>query len=427
MGQLMNVITLGLGFLFLFIPFQTMSNIEKTLLTSTKADNPSYDGDAYVSLAVIYAVFALCNWITPSIITMTGPRLAMVLASFCYTQFILSFLIPTSFVLYVASAILGFGAALIWTGQGNYLIINSDKSTMNRNSGIFWALFECSLLVGNLFVFFTFQSKTHIDLQTRTYVYIILSAVSLIGIAILAMVRPPVHEGGDTVIVTEVSPTEALKTSFRLLLEVRMIFLVVTFFYTGLLLSFSSGVYGPCIGFTKKIADNTKQLVGLSGVLFGLGEVIGGTTFGILGKKTVRWGSAPVVIFGCIVHLFSFIMIYLNIPNNAPFGDTDDVSFIQPSLYVALLCSFLLGLGDSCFNTQVYTIISDLYTDRSAPAFALFKFVQSISSALSFVYSNVAGLYIQLAILIFFVLIGTVSFVTVERVYEPKSERVAND
>lgn len=43
---------------------------------------------------------------------------------------------------------------------------------------------------------------------------------------------------------------------------------------------------------------------------------------------------------------------------------------------VAIFCSFLLGLGDSCFNTQLLSILGFLYSEDSAPAFAVFKFVQ---------------------------------------------------
>lgn len=44
---------------------------------------------------------------------------------------------------------------------------------------------------------------------------------------------------------------------------------------SGLELSFLSGVYSPSIGFTKQMGENAKQLVGLSGIFIGLGEVIG--------------------------------------------------------------------------------------------------------------------------------------------------------
>lgn len=40
-------------------------------------------------------------------------------------------------------------------------------------------------------------------------------------------------------------------------------------------LSFFSGVYSPSIGFTLAMGDNAKQLVGLSGVFIGMGEVLG--------------------------------------------------------------------------------------------------------------------------------------------------------
>ncbi len=47
---------------------------------------------------------------------------------------------------YVVSILVGIGAAVIWTAQGVYLTNNSDDSTISRNSGIFWALFQVRLV-----------------------------------------------------------------------------------------------------------------------------------------------------------------------------------------------------------------------------------------------------------------------------------------
>lgn len=52
------------------------------------------------------------------------------------------------------------------------------------------------------------------------------------------------------------------------------------------------------------------------------------------------------------------------------------VHLLLPSVSIALLCSFLLGLGDSCFNTQLYSILGRVYADQSTAAFAIFKFIQ---------------------------------------------------
>lgn len=55
---------------------------------------------------------------------------------------------------------------------------------------------------------------------------------------------------------------------------------------------------------------------------------------------------------------------------------TSRVHLFLLSVSIALLCSFLLGLGDSCFNTQLYSILGRVYADQSTAAFAIFKFIQ---------------------------------------------------
>ncbi|KAG8236565.1 hypothetical protein J437_LFUL017021 [Ladona fulva] len=281
-----------------------------------------------------------------------------------WALFILSFLLPKTWLLYLASVVIGFGAAIIWTGQGNYLTLNSDSSTMSRNSGIFWAMLQSSMFFGNLFVYFQFQGKTKIDADTRLLVFIVLTVLAGVGIIFLLVLRTSVSsDSHDSIAAVEdvppLGPLQALKNSFALFFTKDMALLSLAFFYTGLELSFYSGVYSPSVGFTKQFGANAKQLVGLSGIFIGLGEV-----FGIA--------------------------------------------------YLAMLCSFFLGFGDSCFNTQIYSILGGIYADDSAPAFALFKFVQSVAAAASFFYSSHVGLHAQLAILVATACVGTLSFCLVE-------------
>ena len=84
------------------------------------------------------------------------------------------------------------------------------------------------------------------------------------------------------------------------------------------------------------------------------------------------------------------------------------------SVAVALLCSFLLGFGDACYNTQIYSILGCVYSDNSGPAFALFKMTQSIGAACCFFYSSVLLLQYHLIILVVFCVAGTLTFCIVE-------------
>ena len=55
-------------------------------------------------------------------------------------------------------------------------------------------------------------------------------------------------------------------------------------------------------------------------------------------------GSAPVIILGFLVHVASFALIFLSLPDMAAHCPTEEVSYFNPpSLAVALLCAVCLG------------------------------------------------------------------------------------
>ena len=89
---------------------------------------------------------------------------------------------------------------------------------------------------------------------------------------------------------------------------------------------------------------------------------------------------------------------------------------IHPNAGLAMLVSFLIGMGDACYNTQIYVILGSLYRENSAPAFAVYSFAQSGFSAISFVYSSYLSLNWQLLVLAIFSVMGTISFVIVDRI-----------
>jgi len=58
-----------------------------------------------------------------------------------------------------------------------------------------------------------------------------------------------------------------------------MILLSITFFYTGLELTFFSSVYSTSVGATKGFGSDSDKFVGLTGILIGVGEIFGKVPF----------------------------------------------------------------------------------------------------------------------------------------------------
>ncbi|KGL73474.1 UNC93-like MFSD11 [Tinamus guttatus] len=423
-----NILILGVSFMFIFTAFQTCGNIAQTVITNL--NSTEFHGSGYTSMSIIYGVFSASNLISPSIVAVVGPQLSMVISGVFYSLYIAVFIQPSTWAFYTVSVFIGIAAAVLWTAQGNCLTVNSDENSIGRNSGIFWALLQSSLFFGNLYIYFAWQGKTHISESDRRTVFIALTVISLVGTVLFFLIRKqedtktPGEEDSTNELQGDSSSSQskmaravaAFKKAVKLSFTKEILLLSVTTAYTGLELTFFTGVYGTCIGAVNRFGNEEKSLIGLSGIFIGVGEVLGGGIFGLVSKKN-RFGRNPVVLLGIIVHFIAFYLIFFNMPNDAPIAPmegTDDIAYMIPSKEVAILCSFLLGLGDSCFNTQLLSILGFLYSEDSAPAFAIFKFVQSICAAVAFFYSNYFLLQWQLLIMVVVGFFGTVTFFVVE-------------
>ncbi|NWW52839.1 MFS11 protein, partial [Pedionomus torquatus] len=426
--KLFNIIILGASFMFIFTAFQTCGNIAQTVITNLNSTD--FHGSGYTSMSIIYGVFSASNLISPSVVAIVGPQLSMFVSGIFYSLYIAVFIQPATWAFYTASVFIGIAAAVLWTAQGNCLTVNSDENTIGRNSGVFWALLQSSLFFGNLYIYFAWQGKTHISESDRRTVFIALTVISLVGTVLFFLIRKqedtktPGEEDSANEILGDSSSAQnklaravaAFEKSIKLGFTKEIMLLSVTTAYTGLELTFFSGVYGTCIGAVNRFGNEEKSLIGLSGIFIGVGEIVGGGLFGLLSKNN-RFGRNPVVMLGIVVHFISFYLIFFNMPNNAPIAPmegTDDVAYMIPNKEVAIFCSFLLGLGDSCFNTQLLSILGFLYSEDSAPAFAIFKFVQSICAAVAYFYSNYFLLQWQLLIMVVVGFFGTITFFAVE-------------
>nr|XP_057904245.1 UNC93-like protein MFSD11 isoform X2 [Doryrhamphus excisus] len=380
--------------------------------------------------------------VAPAVVAMLGPKMTMFLSGLLYSGYVAVFIEPSTWAFYLTSVLIGVGAAMLWTAQGLFLVENSEAATINRNTGMFWALLQCSMLFGNLYIYLDWNGRTEIPDGSRKNIFLSLVAASVVGTLCFLVLRrsPPqeemlseeegqsllsagiVYKHRANMAVQEVKAD--LRTMLQLLKTKSILLLSPCMAYSGLELSFYSGVYGTCIGATAQFREAAKGLIGISGIVVGVGEIIGGGLFGLMCKNN-RFRRTSVVFLGMVVHFVAFYLIFLNIPDDAPvvFNTVTQKSpFLTPSVSITLLCSFLLGLGDSCFNTQLYSILGCIYTEQSTPAFAIFKFIQSVFAAVAFFYSGNVMLMWQLLLMVILGFTGTLCFFVAERMYNFSAE-----
>lgn len=317
--RLVNVILLGVAFHLIFFSFQTSVFIQQTVVNSIKS-RPEFNftGDGYISLCVTYLVFAVSNWLAPSIIAFSGTKYGMFLGSITYALYSASFIYPTTLLFYAAAALIGFGAGPLWTAQGSYLAKNSDPSTSSRNAAIFWSMLQSSILIGNIFVYFAFNSQTTISDETRLIVYGVLTFVAALGVIVILFLRdnqPSACTYGDELHLTAWGQfCEAIK----LAKSTNIMLLSVAFLFTGLYLSFFTGVYGTAIGATTEFGTDAKKFIGLSGIFIGIGEIVGGSVFGLSGKMvSQKVGRDTIFVLGFLATMAALAMVFINLPADA--------------------------------------------------------------------------------------------------------------
>ncbi|VDK43557.1 unnamed protein product [Cylicostephanus goldi] len=139
----------------------------------------------------------------------------------------------------------------------------------------------------------------------------------------------------------------------------------------------------------------SERIISYAVLAMGAGQISGGLSFGVFPRSS-SLNRSQIVILGMILHILAFFLSFLNLPMEAPLHKTSSVGYIDPSIFIAIVTAYFLGLGDSCWNTQIYTLIGAMYKDESSCAFALFKFFQSLAACASFYYSSVLLLHWQL-------------------------------
>jgi len=370
----------------------------------------------FYSLAIIYFAFAFSNlFLATLIVSKVGNRLSMVFGGLGYCLFIASFEYVILPVFYGFSALMGFCASILWTAQGNYLTLNSTEETRGRNSGLFWALLQTSLLLGSGAAFIIVPPGSEIALPTARLLFLVMLVSSCAGVVLFLFQRPPpsldeterevlLDTPANELPAAQARPwTQEVLRPFFVMVEADMLRLVMILILSGTELTFWSGKYPTMIGGTDASvpplpSSFQPKIIPLYIMCVGAGEVSAGLVFGRVVDQLGR-NFVMVVGLGCM--LAAYILTYFNFLS----------SYLSPVLWLALVTGVLFGMGDSILNTVIYALLGSLYpTDKSIPAFALWKFFQSAFAGLAFLYSDHLPLIYQLSFLVSTIFLGGVGY-----------------
>ena len=459
-----NTLILSFSLCFIFTAFNTIQAWVTNLLSTLGYSNLGNN-----SLTVLYVAVCFCLFLTPPLVAQFGQIYSIIIGAVCYVAYMASliYIIPT--VVFVASAINGFGASLLWVAVGGFLTKCSTAKDRGRNTGIFWSIFQLSLILGNiigivvgasqsytaLFVIFTalggfgtallfglkrFPSDVKYRHQQRTLAMNAQAEESLHPPSIPAVTRftdpaTPTH--------ADAQPTTAalLRSLWQLFTSSSLLLLVPAFCFQGIEFSFWNGEF-PLLFPTSKL--------GLIMLWAGVGEATGGLTMGTL-SDTV--GRSLTWLLACVVYTVGVLCVYV-LRQNLAVASAVEVGGVSVLAYLAAFC---FGLSDAAINTQIYSILGTKYkvkrvadsssedsmahsaeSDRRVvAAFTCFNLCQNVAAAVGFYYQplwHVIGNEgssgdwqpsdVQLYVQVWLMVAGAVGFICCDRGWFATKEEV---
>nr|XP_018915807.1 PREDICTED: UNC93-like protein MFSD11 [Bemisia tabaci] len=415
-SQTVNICAIGICAFTLNSGYFALTDIQKPLLLSAHDDNPDFNVDGYTLAGVLYSSLAISLILVPSVISLIGLRLALFIGTACYIAPPVTILLENSWLLYIAGSLNGIGTALVATATSTYLVLNSTEETLARNTALWWFFFQGGLFPGNLFTYLTFKNLTlKIDEATRHLVLFVLTGIMVTGALMVLLLREVQRKEKEPA-----DPAwQALRRTWDIALSKNTAILLAAYGYTGLHMSFITGIYGSSIGFTLQIGEGVKRLVPLSAVLTGCGEVSGGVLVRIFGNVKI-FRINVFIVLAVILNCIFYLIVFLSLPADANFGNTNQKSIIEPRIWLLLLASYFFGLGDSFQNIQSYALVGSLHPTDSASAFSVFKIVRAAFSAASFYFGRYLPLSTQLLLLTIFGTLGMITFNIVHVAHEQK-------
>ncbi|UJR24944.1 hypothetical protein I4U23_006308 [Adineta vaga] len=382
-SNIYNIIHLSFSFVLIFISY----GVTQLFQTSS-----NYSKDGAFAVGIIYIVFCLANLALPSyVIELLGIRLTLILSSLTYVLFIAANIKYNQWTLYISAFLLGIGAALLWTAQGVYVTIATNKheqvndlvpsSTRGLMNGIFLGFFSLNQTFGSLLVSVLFYWKLQ-----EWIIFTVMTAIAGLGSMSLVCLRP--------IKIPQQTDQRSILSRLSILWDIPFLLLTPSMCYLGLAQGFIFAAILPLI------FDKSQKF--LIFALYGLISAICSILFGRLSDSRIR--RLDIFIFGGFAHVIIFALLLIKW--KPPLDQT------RIDIFILLVIGS--SMGESIFTSQLCSTIALFYGQtRPADAFASLKVFQSACTALMYV----AQVYLSFSMRLF-CLILSVSLAIITLIYE---------
>ncbi|XP_002982929.2 UNC93-like protein 1 [Selaginella moellendorffii] len=319
------------------------------------------------ALTALYAAFAIFGLLGGGFNNILGPRITVLVGSVFYALYVASFLrynhSHDERLVVLAGGLLGFGAGLLWAGQGSILMSYPPERDKGLYISIFWSVFNMGGVVGGLIPFFlNFSRDRSSSHSVNDTTYIAFIVVMLCGsILSLKLVQPDqvAREDGTQVISalhTDVA-TECWEI-LKLFRDPRMLAFVPAciasnFFYTYQF----NNVNGLLFDVRTR---------GLNNVVYWSAQMLGSVLAGrVLDKSSpssrsrAHLGILLVAAASTLIWAAAFVnqtnYSRRRLPHGVPLDFTDGFQFLGP--FVLYSC---FGLLDAMFQTLCYWVMGEM-------------------------------------------------------------------
>ena len=175
---------MSLGFLFLYIAFNSSQNIQSLIL-----DEDGFGKLGFYSLGVMAVFQGLGSLMSTGIVNKVGVKWSMLIGAFLNSTWVMQSIIPalkhenptSTLFIYSApfyytlniliSAVSGFFGSLLWVAEGKYISECASEDTKGFYFSWFWFFYNASQVVGNLIaavILGNFNQVSYFSIMTVT-------------------------------------------------------------------------------------------------------------------------------------------------------------------------------------------------------------------------------------------------------------------